>query len=417
VGTIEDVLRKYIKPGDRVLLGTGAGEALELEGALVGLAEELPGLTLLSGLQLSEYPFMGPVRAGQWSYETWHVMPALRDDITAGRVRFHPSRGSLLLEMIGRLRPDVFLAAVAPAAAGEPLSFGASVSYARPMAEMLPTIVEINPQMPITAGDSTIAPERLCATVETDHPLPTYREGARDGIARRIAEHVRPLIPNAATLQMGIGSIPEAVMAVIADDPPNDLLLFGMAVDAMVEVMEGNDSLEFVGGELLGTSRLYKFAHANSRVRLFDNREILSIARLRERPRLVSLQGAIEIDLWGQVNVEYAADRQVSGAGGGFDFIEGSWESEGGFSVIALPATARGGDVSRIVFRLKYGTPVSVPRHTVRYVVTEYGVVDLFGLSLDQRAEALVSIADPRFRDALWTEADAHLSAGEGAGR
>jgi 4-hydroxybutyrate CoA-transferase len=416
VGDAADVLKRHIKPGHRVLLGTGAGEPLELERALVEIAAELPGLTLLSGLQLSDYPFMAPVRAGLWSYETWHVMPPIRDDIAAGRVRFHPSRGSLLLELIGKLRPDVFLAAVAPQRARR-FSFGASVSYARPMAEAVRTILEVNARMPVTTGESSISSHGFGMTVETDHALPVHRAEAPDEVARRIAEHVRPLILKGATLQMGIGAVPEAVMALIAEDPPDELVLFGMGVDAMVEVMERNHRLQFVGGELLGSSRLYDFAHDNSRVRLFDNRDILSIARLRERPRFVSLQGAIEVDLWGQVNTEFAKGRQVSGAGGGFDFIEGSWESEGGLSIIALPATARGGDISRIVFRLDPGTPVSVPRHTVRYVVTENGIADLFGLSLDQRAQALVSIADPRFRDALWNAADAHLSAATGAGR
>jgi 4-hydroxybutyrate CoA-transferase len=162
---------------------------------------------------------------------------------------------------------------------------------------------------------------------------------------------------------------------------------------------------------MLGTSTLYRFAHDNPLVEQYPMKEILAVERLARIPRFVSVTGAIEVDLTGQVNAEWAAGRQLSGPGGGFDYIDGAGLSEGGLAITALRSTSRGGTVSNIVARFSEGTPVTVPRHSVHVIVTEQGIADLRGLTVAERAEALIAVADPRFRDELAAEAAARVAA------
>lgn len=392
-----------VRPGDRVLLGTGAGEATALGDALVADRERLTPLHLFGGLQLGTYAHVAAVREGRWTYETWHLMAPIRDDVAAGRVPLHLARGAHVPRLIRTLAPDVFLTAVSPPGPDGTLSFGASVSYALPMAlDTARVIAEVNPNMPWVHGRTSLPPERFTALVDVDRPLPSYRAVEPDPASLRIAGLVRDLVPDGATVQIGIGSVPESLVALFVDDPPPGLTLFGMGIDAMVPLLEELDRPRaFVGGELLGTDTLYRFAHDRPAVHNHAIPEILDPRATGAIDRFVSVIGALEIDLTGQVNSEVAGTRAVSGVGGGCDFVDASWMSEGGFSVITLRSTAKGGARSTIVPRLGAGAPVTIPRHSVRHVATEHGIVDLFGLTPDQRAEALISIADPAWQGRL----------------
>jgi 4-hydroxybutyrate CoA-transferase len=399
----DEAIRRFVQPGDRVLLGTGAGEARTLQAALLRDRERLRGLRLLGGLQLSDYAFMGPVRDGWWSYETWHPMPPIRDDVQAGRVGFHLVRGALVPGLIRALRPDVFLTVVSPPGPDGEVSFGASVSYARPMADVARRVLaEVHPGMPRVRGRTGRPAQAFDAVVDGDQPLPTHRVSALDPVSRRIAERILPLLPERPTVQIGLGSVPEALVQLLGEHPPPGLRVYGMGIDGMVPFLEAAGRPgAFVGGELLGTERLYRFAHDNPAIENYPSEEILAVPAVARIRGFVSLISAVEIDLTGQVNSEWAGQAQVSGVGGGFDFVDASWFAPDGRSILALRSTARGGTRSTIVSALSAGAPVTIPRHSIRFVVTEHGMADLLGLTVRERARALARLADPAFREEL----------------
>jgi 4-hydroxybutyrate CoA-transferase len=403
-------LRRYVSPSDRVLLGTAAGAAITLQRALCEGQERLTGLRLVGGMQLGSYDFMPAVREGRFGYDTWHVTTPIRDDVASGRVGLHLVRGGAVPALLISMAPDVFLAAVSEPEAGY-VSLGASVSYAMHACEHVPVVIgQVNSDMPRTLGRTRVPVERFAALVEAEDPLPEHHATAPSEVEARIAGIVRELVPHDATVQIGLGGVPEALVDHWVDDPPPGLRIYGMGVDGMVPLLERLDRPgAYVGGELLGTSRLYRYAHEQPTVVQGSLGEILSVPRLAAIPRFVSVNSAVEVDLSGQVNAEWANGRQVSGPGGSFDFLDGASLSEGGLSVFALRSTARGGNVSTIVPRFQRDTPVTTPRHAVQVVVTEHGVADLRGLTLRRRAEALIAIADPAFRDALESDAkEAH---------
>jgi 4-hydroxybutyrate CoA-transferase len=401
--TPEEAVCRLVRPGQRVLLGTAAGVATTLQQALITSADQLTGLRLVGGMQLGGYAFMDAVRDGRWSFDTWHVMPPIREDVAGGRVGFHLVRGSAVPDAIRRLSPDVFLTVVSPPGRDGCVSLGASVSYALDAVEAVPTVIaEVNPEMPDVRGHTRVPIDRFAAFVDADGPLQTYASRAPSEVDARIAAHVRSLIPDDATVQIGIGGVPEALVSTWADDPPVGITLFGMGIDAMIDLLERLDRpAAYVGGELLGTRRLYEFANDNPAVEQYPISHVLSVPRLAGIPRFVSVIGAVEIDLAGQVNAEWASGRQRSGPGGGFDFVDAANLSPGGLSVIAMRSTNSDGTASSIVSELQHGAPVTIPRHSVHVVVTEHGVADLRGRTLVERAERLAAIAAPQFRAAL----------------
>jgi acetyl-CoA hydrolase len=268
-------------------------------------------------------------------------------------------------------------------------------------------IAEVNARMPRTLGDSSIDLDRVAARVETDHPLVQYPAPPAREVERRIAAHVAELVPDGATVQIGIGAVPEAAVAGLAGH--RDLGVHSLLVDAMLPLLErgvinGVRNARHPGcldvGEIMGTDPLFRWVHDNPRVRMAPSTEIhdpLVVAGIRN---FVSINSAIEVDLTGQVNAEGLGTRQVAGVGGQFDFVAGA-ALGGGRSVIALPSTGRGGETSRIVAALASGTPVTTPRHLVDWVVTEFGRAQLRGLDEAQRARALIALAAPRFREDL----------------
>lgn len=403
---VEDALERHVGPQDRVLLGTAAGAATTLQEALGQDRERLSGLRLMGGMQLGGYDFMDGVRSGAFSYDTWHVTAAIREDVAAGTVGLHLMRGGAVPGMLRRLRPDVFLTSVSEPDNTGHVSLGVSVSYAMHALEHVPVVIaEVHPDMPRTCGNTRVPVERFAAMVEARHPLPEHQSRTPADIEQRIAEIVREYIPADATVQIGLGGVPEALVGHWVADPPRGLRLFGMGIDGMIPLLERLDRPgAYVGGELLGTNRLYGFADQQPMIVQGSLGEILSVPRLAAIPRFISVNSALEVDLSGQVNAEWAGGRQLSGPGGSFDFLDAATLSEGGLSVVALRSTARGGAVSSIVTRLGEGTPVTAPRHAVQVIVTEHGVADLRGLTVRERAAALIAIADPRFRDALELE-------------
>jgi acyl-CoA hydrolase len=323
-------------------------------------------------------------------------------------VGLHLVRGGAVPSILRRLRPDVFLTVVSPPDAHGRVSFGASVSYALQALDHVPTVIaEVHPAMPRVRGRTMVDSSRFAALVEPEtDALPVHNTRPMTDEDTRIAEHVRALIPDGATLQVGFGGVPESLLGILAEDPPPGLRLLGMGIEAMVPLVERLGVRPgYVGGEMLGTDRLYAFAHDNPMIEHHPNSELLSVPRLASIPRFVSINSAVEVDLTGQTNAEWAGGRQISGPGGGFDFLDAATLSVDGLSIIALSATTRDGR-STIVRSLQAGAPVTSPRHAVQAIVTEHGVADLRALTVAQRAEALIAIAAPGHRDALADAAD-----------
>jgi len=395
-----------LRPGMRVLLPPGCGEPRPLVEEIVRQAPRLRPLTLMGGLLLGDYPFCAPEHQDTFRWVTFHMMPALRDAAGRGQVEFLPVRYFDTLKVFGPGGPwaaDVVLIQTAPPERDGRVSLGVSTSYPLPLARTAPLVIaEVNRRMPRTLGDSTLGLDRVAAWVESDRALAAYPGPAVGEVERRIAGHVAELVPDGATVQVGIGSVPEAIAAALGGH--RNLGLHSLLVDAMLPLLAGGVVTRTRLGEIMGTEPLFRAVHENPLVRMEPSSRIHNPRVIATLDRFISVNSAIEVDLAGQVNAESLGDRQVAGIGGQFDFVEGAYWAPGGRSVVALASTGRGGDASRIVARLPAGARVTTPRHLTDCIVTEFGRADLRGRSVEQRARALIGLAHPRFREGLERE-------------
>jgi acyl-CoA hydrolase len=398
----------------RVLLPPGCAEPTPLIAEILRQADRLGPLTLMGGLHLGGHPFCAPEYDGRLRWVTFHAMPGLRDALSRGQAEFVPLRYFDAPWAFGPGGPwaaDAVLVQVAPADRADRLSLGVSTSYPLPVARAAPLVIaEVNHRMPCTLGDSAIGADRIAAWVETDRPLTPYPSPRIGDVERRIAAHVVEVVPDGATVQVGIGATPEAVVSGLSGH--RDLGVHSALFDAMLPLLErgvitGARNRRHPGcldvGEIMGTEPLFRWVDENPKVYMEPSTTIHDPRVVAGLDGFVSINSAIEIDLTGQVNAEALGERQVAGIGGQFDFVVGA-ALGGGRSVIALPSTGRDGEVSRIVPRLAAGTPVTTPRHLVDCVVTEYGRAELRGLSDGQRARELTRLAHPRFREGLERE-------------
>ena len=401
-----------LRPGMRVLLPPGCAEPQTLVEGLLSQASRLRPLVLMGGLLLGDYPFCRAEYRDAFRWVTFHVMPALRDALGRGQVEFIPARYFDSLWIFGPGGPwaaDAVLVQTAPPDHAGRLSLGVSTSYPLPLARTAPLVIaEVNHRMPRTLGDSALDIDQVAAWVETDRPLRPYPSAPIGETERRIAAAVAELIPDGATIQIGIGSVPEAIVGVLGDR--RDLAVHSLLVDAMLPLLErgvitnarkSRNPGRMDVGEIMGTDALFRFVHENPVVHMEPSSVIHNPLVVAKLERFVSINSAIEVDLTGQVNAESIGDRQVAGIGGQFDFVEGAYWAPGGRSIIALPATGRDGAVSRIVARLPAGAKVTTPRYLTDCVVTEFGRAELRGRSVEERARALIRIAHPRFQEQL----------------
>jgi acyl-CoA hydrolase len=278
----------------------------------------------------------------------------------------------------------------------------------RAAAEAAPLrIAEVNDRMPRTYGDTRIHVSQLDAIVEVSAPLPAIPPGTATDLERRIAEHVAGLVDDGATLQLGRGGLPDAVLGFLKDkrdlgihtelysDTVVDMVQRGVITGARKTLHTG----KLVAGFLDGSQKLYDFVHENPMVEMHRSEYVNDPAIIGQHDNLVAINSAVEVDLTGQINAESVGSRLLSGAGGQLDFALGAWRARNGKYIVAMPSTA--GANSRIVARLGEGAAVTVPRTLAQFVVTEYGVADLRGKALDERARALIAIAHPDHREAL----------------
>jgi 4-hydroxybutyrate CoA-transferase len=400
-----------LRPGMKVLLPPGSGEPGALVAEICRQSERLPDLTLMGGIHLGDYPFAQPEHA-PLRLATWHMSPRLDDARRRGRVEFVPMRYFDLVEQFvagGVWAPDCVLVHCAPPDRRGYLSLGVSVSVSLPAARRAPLVIaQVNPAMPRTRGNAFLHRSQIDCWVEVDEPLASYPPPAIGEVERAIGRHVAALVPDGATVQVGVGAIPQAVLEALVDH--RDLALHSLLVDASVTLVERGvvtNGLKRIHrgrmdiAEAMGTRRLFTFLHENPLVNMESSAFVHDPAIVAQLDRFVAVNSALEIDVGGQVTAESLGPRQVAGIGGQFDFVLGASRSRGGMAIVALPSTGRDGAVSRIVARLQPGAAVTSPRALADWVVTEHGAAELSGKGERGRAEALIAIAHPRFREEL----------------
>jgi acyl-CoA hydrolase len=402
-------------------MGGNAATPRVLAEALSARAESVPGLCVGHVLLLGEDPF-GPAKSsGLIRHRSWFVGPADRDAVNGGRAEYVPCHLSEIPRLLRERRPDLdaVLLMTSPPDNHGFLSLGVEVMASLAAAEVARTvIVQINPRMPRVFGNSFLHVTDVDAFVEAEAPLPQLLPPAPTEVERAIASHIVPLIPDGATLQLGIGGIPDAVMKQLRGR--NDLGVHSeMISDGVMDAVEAGvvtgrfktrHKRKVVTTFALGSERLYQWLHENPVIEAHPCDHTNDPYVAAKNKRLVAINSAISVDLTGQVNSDSIGSRIYSGVGGQVDFMRAAARSEGGLPIIALPSTAKKGTVSRIVAQLAGGAGVVTSRADVHTVVTEWGAAHLYGLGLPARAQALISIAHPDFRDELQSALPASMA-------
>jgi 4-hydroxybutyrate CoA-transferase len=409
--SVEEAMSR-IEPGARVLALMGTSEPTELIAALLNDRERLGRIDFISGFSLGECAFLREEYRDFIHFTTWQINPRVMHMTKGGNVRFVTLPFSRIEDAIspgGFLHPDVFLVQTSPPDKWGNLSLGSSVGYALGAALSAPkVIVEINRRVPRTCGRTTIHESYVDSMIETDKPIFGLEAREPGEAERKIAGYVADLIPDGATVELGIGGIPDAVYRALHDK--KDLGIHsGMVSDGIIGLVESGavtnlkktiDAGRIVIAEAVGTEKLYEYIDQNPLFQMYPYEYTHNQGTLARIENLCAVNSAIEVDLSGQVNSEFIAGTQI-GFGGLFDFAVGAYCSRGGRSIIALPSTRRKGEVSTIVPRLSQGAPVTLSRGLVDYVVTEYGAALLDGKDTKERAEALIEIAHPDHREML----------------
>ena len=377
--------------------------------------------TDLAGVELFHLHLSGPCHFGEERYRDAFIANPLftdegmRSAVDQGRAFFVPVFLSDVPGLFAtrRIPLDVALVSLSPPDEHGLCTLGTSIDAAKAATEHATIILaEINEQLPRTYGATVVPFERVTAFVHTDRPLHEAHQVTIGAVENQIGAHIADLVQDGSTLQMGIGAIPNAVLSRLGHKNDlgvhtemfSDLLLplikSGVVTNRYKNVHRGRTVTSFVSG----SRELFDFVHDNQLVEFHPCDRTNDTALIRQNPRVVAVNAALEIDLTGQVCADSIGHRIYSGIGGQMDFIRGAALSEGGKAIIALPSTAQNGQISRIVSTLKAGAGVVTTRGHVQYVATEFGIVDLHGLNLKQRAQALISIAHPDFRAELARE-------------
>ncbi|MFT5086565.1 MAG: acyl-CoA hydrolase/GNAT superfamily N-acetyltransferase [Candidatus Latescibacterota bacterium] len=403
-----------IRRGQRVFIGSGAAEPQALVSALAQRGDQLADNQLIHIRSLGVAPYAESRFSEKFRYSTFFIGDNVRDAVGDGRADYTPIFLSEVPNLFrkGKAPIDVALIQVTPPDASGFCSYGVSVDIVKAATESARWVVaEANPQMPRTLGDSFIHINQIDSIVENDAPIAEMSFDPPDEIARRIGRHIAEQVEDGATLQMGIGTIPDSVLLELkghrdlgvhtemVSDGIVELIELGVVNGARKTLHRGKVVTSFA----LGTRRLYDFIDDNPMFEFYPNEYSNDPFVIAQNERMVAINAALEVDLSGQVCSDSLGTNFYSGIGGQVDFIRGAARSVGGKPMIALPSTAvvEGRRVSRIVATLKEGAGVVTSRGDVHYVVTEYGAVDLHGKSIRERALALIHIAHPDFREAL----------------
>ena len=405
-----------VRSGNRIWIEPGCATPIPLVEALVERGPELRDVEVVHMMTLGEAAYTRPEFEGHFRHNGFFLGPNVREAVQQGRADYTPIFLSEIEDLLtsGEMPLDVVLMQVSPPDPHGFVSLGTSVDCTLTAARCARQVIaEVNYRMPRTFGDSFLHVSKFSAIVETSRPLIELQPEPSTDLQMRIARNVASLIPDGATLQMGIGGIPAAVLSFLGDrrDLGIHSEMFSDGVIPLIEsgVLTGDRKTlhrgKQVAGFALGTQRLFEFLHENPIFEFHPIRHTNDPFVIAQHDRMVAINSALEVDLTGQVCSDSLGTKPYSGFGGQVDFIRGAARSKGGKPIIALPSTAKNGTLSRIVPTLCPGAGVVTSRADVHYVVTEYGIAYLHGKTLRQRAEALIAIADPRFQAELETEA------------
>ncbi|GAB1471774.1 acetyl-CoA hydrolase/transferase C-terminal domain-containing protein [Chloroflexota bacterium] len=413
---------KVVQSGNRIFLTGNVSVPKTLLAALVDYAPNLQDVEICQALTVGAADYVSPEMEGHLRVNSMFISANIRKAVQEGRADFTPvllSEFPLLFKR-GILPVDVALIHVSTPDEHGFCSLGVEVGLTKSAAESAKIIVaEVNEQMPRTLGDSFIHVSKLTHIVPVNYPIPEHKMGAEGNseIVQGIASHVASLIPDGATMQLGIGSIPDAVLKFLMDkrdlgihtelfsDGVIELVNAGVLTNARKSLHPG----KIVAGFILGTQRLYEWVNDNPMVEMHPTEYVNDPFVIAQNERMVAVNSAIEVDLTGQVCADSIGPKLFSGVGGQLDFIYGASRSKDGVPIIALPSTAvmkDGTQISKITAMLKLGAGVVTSRNHVRFVVTEYGIADLYGKTIRQRANALIAIANPIFREDLQKQAN-----------
>ncbi|HQU35999.1 MAG TPA: acetyl-CoA hydrolase/transferase C-terminal domain-containing protein [Anaerolineales bacterium] len=411
-----------VKSNSRIFLTGNVSVPQKLLGALADYAPNLSEVEICQALTIGPAEYVKPELEGHLRVNTMFISANVRKAVQSGKADFTPvllSEFPLLFKR-GILPLDAALIHVSPPDEHGFCSLGVEVGLTKSAAETAKIIIaEVNQQMPRTLGDAFIHVSRLTHIVPVDYPIPEVPMGDEGdpAIVQKIAGFIAELIPDGATMQMGIGAIPDAVLKYLRDkkdlgvhselfsDGVIDLVNEGVLTGARKSLHPG----KIIAGFILGTKKLYDWVDDNPLIELHRTEYINDPFVIAQNERMVAINSAIEVDLTGQVCADSIGPKLYSGVGGQLDFIYGASRSKNGVPVIALPSTTMLKDgtlVSRIAGMLKQGAGVVTSRNHVRFVVTEYGVADLYGKSIRQRAGQLIGIAHPDFRAELEKQAN-----------
>lgn len=394
-----------IPDGSTVIFPHGCVEPTTLYNAFQEEVERFHNLTLYSGLSFGEYAFLRKGLGTNFRYVTWQAAPRIRQLFKEKKVGFVPIRFSEITRLVSRdgpIKPDVVVTQVSPPTQDGTVSLGIGVSLYQDFINSASLVIaEINSHMPVTAGNSRVPVDKIHLAVESSAPLGEYHTPHQSERDRRITEYVLDLIPDHGWVQLGVGAVPDMVLYRLAEKPGINLYS-GMLSQGLIHFVEhARHTPKIITGELAGDQELYDFCGRTPLVEMATSSVTHNILLLAKLPRFISINSAVEIDLHGQSNGETIGEVQISGVGGSLDYVEAAALSEGGISIIALPSTTEDGKRSKIVSRLTPGAVVTTPRFCTDVIVTEYGVARLKGKDLRARAEALISIAHPDFREEL----------------
>ena len=401
-----------VRSGERIFLTGNCSTPQTFLRALLDRHQELREVEVVQLLGFGPGEYITPDISEHIRVNSLFIAPNVRKAVNQGLADFTPVFLSEIPRLFrtGRLILDVAVLQVSPPDAHGYCSYGVEVGVTKSAAETAGLVIaEVNPNMPRTLGDSFIHVDQIDFFVEVDYPLPEVIAPPPDDIQQRIAEHIAELIPDAATLQMGIGGIPNAVLRNLEGHRNLGIHteLFSDGVMEMIEkgiITNSRKSIhpgKVVSGFVIGSKSLYQYIDDNPIFELHPTEYVNDPFVIAQNDRMISINSAIEVDLTGQVNADSIGMHFYSGVGGQLDFVRGATRSEGGMSFIALPSTAKGGTLSRIVPTLKVGAGVTTTRNDVHYIATEFGVADLFGRTINERVHALVNISHPDYREEL----------------
>ena len=394
----------FVASGQTVAVEGLGGEPLSLTAALWARAPQLRDVTIVTGMMVTGYPFLAmpdsPFRLRTWFMPGTLLGGSFRDV----RADFLPLSWAQTVVYLDQLQPDVALIQVGPANAEGFHSLGVCTSMTRPMIRSARLVVaEVNARMPHTGPGSLVHRSDIDVLVSADHDLPAFPHREGDEIDRRIGERAAEFVADGDTLQFGIGTIPGATVQALLGAGRRNLRIISLLTDPAMHLIEAGaavtDGPKAMVGDILGSQELYRWVDGNESIRMVaDARETHGLENMLRWSPLTSINSALEVDLYGQVNTEIIDGRHVGAIGGGIDFAMAA-QLPGGTSVVAVRSTTTHG-ASRIVPVLPAG-PVTQPRALIQHVVTEHGVADLRNRTVRERAVALAQIAHPDHRDML----------------